>query len=106
MISAMTTTLEVGETITIPQEMLDEAGLKPGTPVDVTVRAGHIEIEPASPDMRLEKRGRLTVLVPVEPVEGSLTVEQINELIEDIRDERMHDILGAMIARERIDRRD
>jgi len=94
MISGMTTTIDVGGTITIPKELLEEAGLKPGTPLEITVREGHIEIEPASPDMRLEKRGRLTVLVPIEPVEGKLTAEQVDEIIEDLREERMNEILG------------
>ena len=69
MISAMTTTMDAGGTITIPQELVEEAGLKPGTPLEITVRDGRIEIEPAAVGVRLERRGRLTVLVPIEPVQ-------------------------------------
>lgn len=94
MISAMTTTIDAGEKITIPQELLDEAGLKPGSPVEITVRDGHIEIEPATAGMRLEKRGRLTVLVPAEPIKEKLTAEQVDKLIEELREERMNEILG------------
>lgn len=94
MIPVMTTTIDAGGTITIPKELLERAGLKPGTPLEVTVRDGHIEIEPASAGMHLERRGRLTVLVPNAPIEEKLTAEQVDEIIEELREERMNQILG------------
>jgi AbrB family looped-hinge helix DNA binding protein len=102
MISAMTTTIDSGGTITIPQELLDEAGLKPGTPVEITVRDGYIEIEPVT--MRIEMRGRVAVLVPIEPIEGKL-VPDIDKIIEDLREERMNEILGRNPAEENDRRR-
>jgi AbrB family looped-hinge helix DNA binding protein len=105
MILTMTTTIGAGGSITIPEELLEEAGLKPGTPVEVAYRAGRIEIEPASVPMRLEKRGRLTVLVPEEPIREEWTNEKLNEFIEELRDERMREILGE-IPQDDIDRRD
>ena len=84
----MTTTIDASGTITIPQELLEEAGLKPGTPLEITVRDGHIEIEPVTPGMRIEMRGRVAVLVPIESVEGKLTPEQVDRFIEELREER------------------
>ena len=75
MISAMgvvrTTTIGAEGTVTIPQELLEEAGFKPGTPLEITAYDGRIEIEPAAPGMRIEMRGRVAVLVPIEPMEGT-----------------------------------
>lgn len=90
----MTTTIDADGTITIPQELLEEAGLQPGTSVDLTYRDGHIEIEPATGGVHIEMRGRVAVLVPNEPVKEKLTVEQVNEIIEELREERMREILG------------
>jgi bifunctional DNA-binding transcriptional regulator/antitoxin component of YhaV-PrlF toxin-antitoxin module len=87
--SAMTTTLDAGGVITIPQELLDEAGLKPGTQVQITARNGHIDIEPLWRKIRIERRGSVSVGVPIEPVEEPLTDEQVRETIEEIRQERI-----------------
>jgi AbrB family looped-hinge helix DNA binding protein len=105
MISSMTTTIGAGGNITIPEELLEEAGWKPGTPVELVYRAGHIEIEPTPVRMRLERRGRLTVLVPEEPIQEKWSVERTNEFIEELREERMREILGE-IPQDDIDRRD
>ena len=67
--------------------------------------AGHIEIEPTPVRMRLERRGRLTVLVPEEPIREKWTVERTNEWIEELREERTREILGE-IPQDDIDRRD
>jgi AbrB family looped-hinge helix DNA binding protein len=85
MILTMTTTLDANGTITIPQELLEEAGLKPGTPLEITCHQGRIEIEPAASGMRLEKRGRLTVLVPEEPIAEPMTNEQLLKFIDEFR---------------------
>jgi bifunctional DNA-binding transcriptional regulator/antitoxin component of YhaV-PrlF toxin-antitoxin module len=92
MISAMgvirTTTIGAEGTVTIPQELLEEAGFKPGTPLEITASDGHIEIELSTSRVRLEKRGRLTVLVPIEPIEGQPT-PNVDEIIEELREERL-----------------
>jgi len=107
MISAMgimkTTTIDGGGAITIPQELLEEAGFKPGMQLHVTAHDGHIEIDPATSRVRLEKRGRLTVLVPIEPIEGK--PPDIDEIIEELREERMNEILGRDPAAENDRRR-
>ena len=80
---AMTTTMDASGTITIPPELAEEAGRKPGRPLEITVRDGHVEIEPVT--MRLEKRGRLTVLVPEEPIVEPMTDEQLLNFIDEFR---------------------
>ena len=96
MISAMgvvrTTAIGAEGTVTIPQELLEEAGFKPGTPLEITAYDGRIEIEPAAPGMRIEMRGRVAVLVPIESIEGQPTPD-VDEIIEELREERMNEIL-------------
>ena len=89
MISAMTTTIDAGGTITIPQELLDEAGLPEGMPLEIIVRKGQIVLEPQWRKIRIERRGNVSVAVPLEPVEEPLTNEQVREAIEAIRQERI-----------------
>jgi AbrB family looped-hinge helix DNA binding protein len=104
MISGMTTTIDAGGKITIPQELLEEARLEPGTPVEITYRDGHIEIESAESDVHIEMRGRLAVLVPNKPIEEKLTAEQVDRIIEELREERINKIISEMLQ-ENIDRR-
>ncbi|HKS23147.1 MAG TPA: AbrB/MazE/SpoVT family DNA-binding domain-containing protein [Thermoanaerobaculia bacterium] len=88
-----TTTIGDGGTITIPEELLVEAGFEPGMPLEITAYDGRIEIEPASPGMRIEMRGRVAVLVPIEPIEGQPPPD-VDQIIEELREERMNEILG------------
>ena len=89
MISTMTTMVEAGGKITIPEELLEEAGLPQGMPLEITVRAGQIVLEPQWRKIRIERRGLVSVAVPIEPVEEPLTDEQVQEAIEAIRQERI-----------------
>ena len=52
--------------VVIPKEIRDEAGIEAGTPLQVSCREGQIVIEPQRRPIRIEKRGRLQVAVPVE----------------------------------------
>jgi AbrB family looped-hinge helix DNA binding protein len=54
--------------LVIPSEIRRQAGLRPGEPLEINVVDGRIEIEPAVTPVRLERRGRLLVAVPIEPV--------------------------------------
>lgn len=51
--------------LVIPKEIRREARIEPGTPLDVRWKDGRIEIEPAQAQVRLERRGKLLVAVPV-----------------------------------------
>jgi len=54
--------------LVIPREIRREAALEPGVPLEVRWRDGVIELEPQSLPVSLERRGRLLVATPREPV--------------------------------------
>jgi len=59
----MKTTIDSAGRLVIPKAIRQEAGLKPGMVLDVQVRAGRIEIEPAPLPVKLVRKGRLLVAV-------------------------------------------
>ena len=62
----------------IPREIRRQAALEPGTPIEIRLRDGVIELEPAPLKVRLERRGRLLVAVPegdVPPLEPQIVEE-------------------------------
>jgi len=74
----MKTSIDAAGRLVIPKEIRREAGLRPGTPLEIRWEDGRIEIEPAPLPVRLVRRGRLLVAEPrtaVPPLE-SLTVER------------------------------
>ena len=73
--------MDIAGRLVIPKDIRLEAGIRPGMPLDIRVREGRIEIEPAPLRVRLEKRGRLLVAVPEDevPVLRSDTVEQTRD---------------------------
>jgi AbrB family looped-hinge helix DNA binding protein len=73
--------------LVIPKDIRREAGIRPGMPLDVRVREGRIEIEPALLPVRLEKRGRFLVAVPQEQV-PVLTSEAVEATRDKLRRER------------------
>ena len=60
----MKTTIDLAGRLVIPKRIREEAGLRPGMPLDVRWRAGRIEIEPAPLLVKLVRKGRLLVAVP------------------------------------------
>jgi bifunctional DNA-binding transcriptional regulator/antitoxin component of YhaV-PrlF toxin-antitoxin module len=50
--------------LVIPQQIRRRAGLRPGFVLDVRWASGHIETEPESCAVRLERRRRFLVAVP------------------------------------------
>jgi AbrB family looped-hinge helix DNA binding protein len=73
--------------LVIPSEVRRAAGLRPGMPLDVVYRDGHVEIEPTPLPMRLERQGRWTVAVPEETL-PPLTVETVERTRRALADER------------------
>jgi AbrB family looped-hinge helix DNA binding protein len=57
----MSTTMDQAGRLVIPADVRRDAGLEPGTPLDVRWRDGIIEIEPRPVAVKLERRGRLLV---------------------------------------------
>jgi AbrB family looped-hinge helix DNA binding protein len=76
--------------LVIPKEVRQQALIKPGMPLDVRLREGHIEIEPAPLDISIKRRGRLTVAVSHKPV-PPLTSETVEETRRRLRRERAAD---------------
>lgn len=69
--------------IVIPRSVRDRAHLRPGAPLEIRVRDGVVELEPAPAPARLEKRGRWTVAVQDES--ARLTQGQVDAVIDEIR---------------------
>ena len=80
----MRTTIDGAGRVVIPKAVREEAGLGPGTELDVEFRDGRVELEPVSVPMRLVRRG---VGVAVEPTVElpPLTVEDVRDVLERIR---------------------
>ncbi|HEX2252706.1 MAG TPA: AbrB/MazE/SpoVT family DNA-binding domain-containing protein [Thermoanaerobaculia bacterium] len=68
--------------VVIPKEIRERAGLEPGKPLRIALRDGRVEIEAAPVEMRIERRGLVSVAVPVEP-----TAELTNDDVTRVRDE-------------------
>lgn len=74
----MKTTIDAAGRLVIPSEIRRQAGLRPGTPLEVRWQDGRIEIEPVALPVRLVRQGRLLVAVPGTDVE-TLTAEVVEE---------------------------
>lgn len=69
----MRSTIDKAGRLVIPKEIRREARVEPGTPLEIRYREGRIEIEPAPLPVRLERKGRFLVAIPVENVEPLTT---------------------------------
>ncbi len=83
----MKSTMDSAGRLVIPKDTRREAGIRPGMPLDVRVRDGRIEIEPAPLTIRLEKRGRFLIAVTEEQV-PVLTSEDVEATRDRLRRER------------------
>src|SRR5262249_36564876 len=86
-INGMKTTIDNAGRLVIPKEIRKQAGLKPGMPLEVRVRDGCIEIEPAPIKIQLQRKGRFVVAVPTEAV-PTLTASAVEETRQRLRHER------------------
>lgn len=83
----MQATIDAAGRLVIPSAVRREAGIRPGTLLEVRYRDGHIEIEPAPLPVQLEQRGRWLVAVPDETV-PPLTTEVVEQTLLALRQER------------------
>ena len=60
----MKTTIDRAGRLVVPKKIREAAGIGPGSELTIRVADGRIEIEPAPLEVRLVKRGSLTVAVP------------------------------------------
>jgi len=79
----MRTTIDSAGRLVIPKEIRQQAGIRAGMSLNVRVKEGKIEIEPAPVNIKLERHGRLLVAVPQEPIPplASQTVEETRRRI-------------------------
>lgn len=89
MSSAIISTIDAAGRLVIPKEIREEAQLQPGAPLQITFRDGHVEIEAAPREVRLVRKGRFTVMVPVEEGGPTLTADVVRETLEAIRDRKL-----------------
>jgi AbrB family looped-hinge helix DNA binding protein len=66
-IRTMIVTIDGAGRLVVPKEIRVQAHLEPGMRLEIRLRDGRIEIEPAARRVSIEKRGRLRVAVPAEP---------------------------------------
>jgi AbrB family looped-hinge helix DNA binding protein len=83
-----TVTIDEAGRITLPEEIREQAHLEPGMDVRVTVdRDGRLEIEPEPVEVKIVRKGLVSVAVPVKPV-PPLTHEMVQRMIEYDREIR------------------
>jgi len=84
---AMRSTIDAAGRLVIPSDIRRAAGLKPGTPLEIRCRDGRIEIEPASMEVDLVRKGRLLVAIARADV-ARLTHDEVEASRESLRAER------------------
>jgi AbrB family looped-hinge helix DNA binding protein len=87
MLSTMRTTIDAAGRLVIPKEIRQKAQITPGMSLQVRLRNGHIEIEPAPLEITIRRRGRLAVAVPRKAV-PPLTPETVEDTRRRLRLER------------------
>lgn len=78
------TTIDAAGRVVVPKEIRERARLVPGTRLRVQCVDGRVEIEPVPRAIRIVRKGRLHVAVPIEQGE-SLKAESVRDVIEEIR---------------------
>lgn len=74
--------------LVIPKKIRQEAGIRPGTLLDISCRDGQIEIQPANMPLRFVRRGRFVVAVPKGRQRDSFTAETVEATLKAVREER------------------
>ncbi len=80
----MRTTIDRAGRLVLPKPIRDAAGIAPGAELEIRFADGRIEIEPAPLEVRLVKRGSLTVAVARKRV-PPLTEEVVRETLGRLR---------------------
>jgi AbrB family looped-hinge helix DNA binding protein len=77
--NAVETTIDSAGRVVLPKAVREQAGILPGMTLRITVEEGKIEIEPATREVRIVRKGPLRVAVPVEagPPLTAQTVERV-----------------------------
>jgi AbrB family looped-hinge helix DNA binding protein len=83
----MITTIDAGGRVVIPKAIRDALKLRPGTPLQVTVRDGAVLVEPTAVPMRLMTEHGHIVVEP-ETALPPLTDDVVRDTLESIRSRR------------------
>ena len=84
----MRVTIDSAGRLVIPKKIREEAGLKPGAPLDISCREGQIEIQPAAMRLRFLRRGRFVVALPKKRHLDAFTAETVEATLNAVREER------------------
>ena len=66
----ITTTMDSAGRLVLPKAIRDEARFEPGVPLRIVCHDGRVEIEPLPREVRIVRRGRMWVAVPMEDSES------------------------------------
>ena len=83
-INAMKSSMDSAGRIVVPKALRLALDLKPGQPLEIRAGDGRLEIEVVATPLRLRKRGKGVVAVPLKPL-PKLTADQVRETLERIR---------------------
>jgi AbrB family looped-hinge helix DNA binding protein len=86
----MKTTIDHAGRLVVPKRIREEAGILPGSELTIRVADGRIEIEPAPLDVRLVKKGSLTVAVPRDGAVPALTRSDVARTLGGLRRRGSH----------------
>ncbi len=80
----MKATIDGAGRLVIPSEIRRAAGLVAGSELEVRLRGGVVELEPAAASVRLVKRGNLTV-VSADEARPPLSEETVRDTVDSLR---------------------
>lgn len=81
----MRTTIDKAGRVVVPKAMRDELGLAGGMDVEIALVNGHIEIESAPGEIRLERADDGRLVAVSDRVLPELTAERVREWLEQVR---------------------
>jgi AbrB family looped-hinge helix DNA binding protein len=87
MSTTIQTTMDRAGRLVLPKVIREQAHLVAGVPLGVEVIDGRIEIFPAPREVRIVKKGRLKVAVPVAASEA-LTSDRVRDTLDSVRARR------------------
>jgi len=80
----MRTTIDGAGRVVIPKAMRDDAGLEAGAEIEIELRDGRIEIEPAATAMQLTRHGQTSVVEAAAEM-PPLTADDVRDVLERTR---------------------
>ncbi len=81
----MKTTIDAAGRLVVPKALRQALGLKSGQALEIHAGDGRLEIEIAPTPMRLKRRGKGVVAVPLSGEMPPLTSEMVRDTLERVR---------------------